>query len=1814
MNSKNDLEIPVYLFMFRKQQQSSNSQQIKSFSSRVGRRGTKKQEEKEEYEEPVRESVKPAKSIKPQGKGSKKVVNAGNLPNLKEGVTPITINDVENIYLESVGSKIVVIVIKPIVGPKDFSEPIDVSGNSVYAELVNTTGIQLKLIQREVTVYNSNKGTRLFDGDEVEVTFKVGENNTTKTATITKLNCTIERLNIITKPVTSGEMNWSNADVTFQNGMVNLGDYQKYASYTSTITNGSIGDEGDHSDVGAVYFTNQLYSGSIGQNSPTPVYNIVVKGEIPQWVYEKIHVPTGDNDKYAFKIIVSEDNGSGREINNEEGNVTISTVNGLPKIGDNGDMNDINSMDLSEVALGEPTGGQIDIRNKFDNFYVNNVIIKPSSANDLVTRFTQSSGTGYLGSNVTILAAPNESGSGVTEPVNDPLVPLISDITYENNTITFTIKPNEKSGLLSENRENAGSTSEPVEVSDHIIIDLSGSTLSDKLANWTPSTTNNNIKFIQEAVILYGEWNNNVGPVIGLNGYKLNATTNKPEPEAINKITIKYFKKGDATAGTSDEIATVNLVTGTPSTTPADKEFNLGTVSNTINMLYLVNGKVDLEMINGIEIRRLLTPLSDAFSSATTEGVTTYSISKVPELVKVDNTTTPSEGQIGLYDRTKVKDNTTNATIDDFCVTNLIPKFDPSADKPEKIVNLVVNGTLPDWTIGSTLWKDEVQEKGKYGYKVTQDGTTKDKWTIGTGSKHINRVNWLPVDGYGELDIGVDFTTTAATLGSPDSPIELPEDSTGTKNELKLLNFNMNEIYVKQNKSTADLDLTATVDHNYEGTTVHNAAEMGRVTGTASPITDLISGFEVLDKALFIKIRPSNKKNILKDYRKGNDTDANKKEINLDITGNLNLCNSLVSILNGVELTGVIIEQEALILDDSSISNIPLDGDLTFKGVDITMNESVEITSFKLKYLKKGTDESYSEEELSFTTTGLVNHNIDEFYFVHGTISNERLLKPLSASSTFTEDKKIVLEDVLVPNSAEGENEITLLAETISIIEKVHLTNIINGIEANGKSNLLVNGEIPKWVYDDFVGGTGIAVPAIEGNNTTPAWTLSTVNDFPCSGYGELDIGIDGTTTSTLNLITIITGKYGADENTVTYGKPGFYVDEVTLPVGVDEVNAQFTRHNGLVTEGSNIQITNIGNSPVNPDDPTNAAYIKISTLDQLYNLMIEPRQLDENGILKDEPADVSENDITTKVLEEGYYLHYSPTLAKGLERLVINGTENNADGYFSVRIKCERLTEAEETESALYRIYLEYTNQGVTHIIPYGVIGNGAFPGSQLDPRFEVNGNKYNLKIESIMNGINEREIEEVQGKLELSNKAKTDESVKIKKSEMYEYICEMKRTFQVMAYNMRYINEVLGYLSKCLAFEEIRLPSIRESDNQGLESVNEEYDSETNPNGWIEKYTEEFFRNDILYKVTPSYENYRFKEGGKHDNLIRDMQNKVNQIYMYYTLSEGSNEALGLDYTMTVMINEFMDIWMKYYKGLVVPNNVIISEYSDIEIYEDEHIYKVFEGDEEGVHIISKLTDGRSEDTDGEELKRFIEELMMYFKDEINEITGNKKEIKSVTIEDTVAYADPLKEYTDSNVDENESIDNVLTNNENNLIEYSQMLSTIQGERNKLQRQGNKNKFILKFTQTVKGTFFEMFGKEKVNTDSKSIIFGFFISELQRVINHIVQNREMRNADRKAKRGIRHEVSAIPEQIDGKWYLRITKIPEFYKGDPLDWINDSYYSNKIFLQNCDNLYIGIDPELDQRIFPVGTPKDNNSSEFKEQEMIGYYILKVNY
>ena len=69
-----------------------------------------------------------------------------------------------------------------------------------------------------------------------------------------------------------------------------------------------------------------------------------------------------------------------------------------------------------------------------------------------------------------------------------------------------------------------------------------------------------------------------------------------------------------------------------------------------------------------------------------------------------------------------------------------------------------------------------------------------------------------------------------------------------------------------------------------------------------------------------------------------------------------------------------------------------------------------------------------------------------------------------------------------------------------------------------------------------------------------------------------------------------------------------------------------------------------------------------------------------------------------------------------------------------------------------------------------------------------------------------------------------------------------------------------------------------------------------------------------------------------------------------------------------------------------------------------------------------------------------------------------------------------------------------------------------------------------------------------------------------------------------------------------------RITRMPEYYIGEPLDWRNDNYYCNQIYTLNADNLSIYHDEEYSDRERTVWS-KDGDKK--KEQEMIGFFIVE---
>lgn len=158
-----------------------------------------------------------------------------------------------------------------------------------------------------------------------------------------------------------------------------------------------------------------------------------------------------------------------------------------------------------------------------------------------------------------------------------------------------------------------------------------------------------------------------------------------------------------------------------------------------------------------------------------------------------------------------------------------------------------------------------------------------------------------------------------------------------------------------------------------------------------------------------------------------------------------------------------------------------------------------------------------------------------------------------------------------------------------------------------------------------------------------------------------------------------------------------------------------------------------------------------------------------------------------------------------------------------------------------------------------------------------------------------------------------------------------------------------------------------------------------------------------------------------------------------------------------------------------------------------------------------------------------------------------------------------------------------------------------------------------LIKFTQTARGTFFEILGPEPDSTDKDVLngsVSGFYISKgyqgtSQSSEGHARPTIPKGRYNRKMARMINvpkpAEVKAAPERGSDDW--RLTIIPKFYEGEPLDWINDNYYTTFLFVQNADNLSIQLDPEFEARNKVIFTEDSTDNTKRLEQQMLGYFV-----
>lgn len=134
------------------------------------------------------------------------------------------------------------------------------------------------------------------------------------------------------------------------------------------------------------------------------------------------------------------------------------------------------------------------------------------------------------------------------------------------------------------------------------------------------------------------------------------------------------------------------------------------------------------------------------------------------------------------------------------------------------------------------------------------------------------------------------------------------------------------------------------------------------------------------------------------------------------------------------------------------------------------------------------------------------------------------------------------------------------------------------------------------------------------------------------------------------------------------------------------------------------------------------------------------------------------------------------------------------------------------------------------------------------------------------------------------------------------------------------------------------------------------------------------------------------------------------------------------------------------------------------------------------------------------------------------------------------------------------------IETAQENDLSEYSQLQNMIAEERSKIRQKGNKG-YVISFIQDDEGTIFNQWNAEEVN-------------------------------------------SASSETVQMAWYngSKYIKMPTGYSGEPVDFRDDNYYKNCIYLENNDNLSYTRNADLNGIM--------TSSGQKAIQKMCGYFVI----
>ena len=443
--------------------------------------------------------------------------------------------------------------------------------------------------------------------------------------------------------------------------------------------------------------------------------------------------------------------------------------------------------------------------------------------------------------------------------------------------------------------------------------------------------------------------------------------------------------------------------------------------------------------------------------------------------------------------------------------------------------------------------------------------------------------------------------------------------------------------------------------------------------------------------------------------------------------------------------------------------------------------------------------------------------------------------------------------------------------------------------------------------------------------------------------------------------------------------------------------------------------------------------------------------------------------------------------------------------------------------------------------------------------------------------------------------------------KDELMALITRWKYIATMIPINWRYLSELSDLIGKIVAFEENRMPCVKE-DGTGLDTVVEDnmilVEEATVIKEGMQTY--DYQVGDYKWDTTAT---------GVHATMVRKLEEIRRTMYTDMQNTENGtaseSDAANVASRLYKMTDLFLKTWEDYYKigdnGQTISLTTELLDSGEFEIYEVEGIYETFIQSESDLLVAPK-----AENTDDNRYARTFMDIVISV-DEIKKLineAAKQEEEKEYVIDSVRLYKNPIYKPN-----ENE-------NNANNILEYGQFLSTIQSRRNLIQQGGEGgDEVLVKFTQTERGTFFEILGKEPESSSAdayEGAVAGFFISKGYQ--GKVAEGQKTQKPsiprgryDRKVRRSVIpvKPVSAAPEprgENGEEW--RITIVPKFYEGEPLDWTKDNYYTTFLFAQNADNLNIQIDPEFEARNKVVFTPgTGDNQPERLEEQMIGYFV-----